>query len=83
MDERHIKPPIGVLNRENYEIFLTEDVVRNGGMSLRVVKTERLNNLKGAIERYAEAKRHIDTEWVQEYNELLSELGVKKIEFKL
>ena len=83
MTEKHIKPPIGVLNRKMYETFLNEDIANNGGMSLNAVKKQRINDIRGAITRYAEAKRHIDIEWVIEYNELLSELGINKIEFRL
>ena len=83
MNEKGIKPPIGVLNRKNYETFLNEDIAMNGGMSLAVVKRQRLNDVHDAITRYAEANRHIDIEWIMEYNELLSEFGVNKIEFRL
>jgi len=83
MNDKYIKPPIGILNRKAYETFLNEDINRNGGMCLTVIKKERMIGLKGAIERYLKAGRHIDIEWVIEYNELLSEFGVKKIEFKL
>jgi len=83
MNDYYEKPPIGVMSRDFYETTLNDKIIRNGGMCLKIVKTERLKAVKGAIERYAEAKRHIDIEWVKEYNELLSELGVKKIEFKI
>ena len=83
MNEKYTLIPIGILNRELYEKFLNEEITINGGMSLKAIRTVRLNDLKGAIERYVEAKIHIEIEWVQEYNELLSELGVKKNEFKL
>lgn len=78
-----MKPPIGVLNRKTYELFLSDRIKENGGMSLVVIKKTRLNDLRGAIERYTEANRIINIEWVTEYNELLSSFGVKDIKFSL
>jgi len=81
MNNKYIKPPIGVLNRKVYETFLNEDIIMNGGMCLTEVKKQRLDDLQGAITRYAEAKLNIDLDWITEYNELLSEFGIKKINF--
>ena len=69
---RPIKPPIGVLNRILYKKFLKEDIEMNGGMCLIQVNKQRLNELRGAIERYALGERLIPVEWVREYNELLN-----------
>ena len=81
--EKHKKPPIGVMNRTTYETFLNEDININGGMSLKHIKTARLNKVKGAILRYTSDKRIIPVEWVIEHNELLKYFGIKNIKFKL
>lgn len=83
MKREYAKVPIGVLNKKLYDKILQEDIYINGGMDITEVKSQRVRDLSGAICRYAEANMHIDVAWVAEYNNLLSELGVKKIEFKL
>jgi len=77
------KPPIGVLNKHCYNIYLKDDINLNGGMSLTVIHYDRFMDLKGAIERYLESNLHIDIEWINEYNETLTKLGVKENKFKL
>ena len=78
-----IKPPIGVLDKKYYHKFLKDDIEMNGGMCLEDTKLKRLNNLKGAIERYLDANLHIDTEWLNEYNEILNEMGICDKRFTL
>lgn len=73
MGERAIKPPLGVLNRKHYELFLGEDIAFNGGMCLSEIQTKRINDLKGAIQRYIEAEWVVNLEWVIELNELLNQ----------
>ncbi len=81
--EKYLRPPLGVIPRKLYGEFLQEDILINGGMCLMVVHEKRLSDLSGAIARYAEVKRHIDPEWVKEYNETLELLSVYKNSFKL
>ena len=75
--------PIGVLNKRTYEIFLKDDINLNGGMFLTAIHYDRFLDLKGTINRYLKADLHIDIEWVNEYNETLTKLGVKENKFKL
>lgn len=78
-----IKTPLGVLPRKLYDQFIHEDIYWNGGMCMQKVDEARLDNLRGAIGRYAEANLPINIEWIIEYNERLSALGVKPIGMKL
>ncbi len=77
------KPPIGVLPKKLYEEFIAEDILGNGGMSIKCINEKRLNCLSGAISRYTEAQLYVDIEWVKEYNEKLELLGIFKSNFKL
>jgi len=81
--EKAVKPPLGVMSKRHYTAFLREDIDANGGMSLNSIRTKRLGDLNGAIQRYAEAKMNIDIKWINEYNDILSELGVEPNNFKL
>ena len=83
MGKENIKPPIGVMDKKYYDIFLGENIIRNGGMCAKEIQNARLNELKEAIERYMEAKKIIDIKWVQEYNDILKELGILDISFTL
>lgn len=83
MKNKFKKPPIGVMNKNFYDKIISEDIELNGGMSLNRINEDRLNDLKGAIIRYANDNTHIDIEWVKEYNQKLSELGIKQNIFKL
>ena len=83
MKDGYVKPPIGVISRNHYDTVLSDDISNNGGMCLSEIKRIRLYNLKGAIERYASAKRHINIEWIEEYNELLRYFGVDRVTFRL
>lgn len=78
MNNKNLKPPIGILPKKIYEMILKKDIAFNGGMYLNEIKKQRVADLKGAIIRYIEAVRYVDLDWIKEYNGLLSELGVKK-----
>lgn len=72
---KYIKPPLGIMPRFIYCNIINQEIYWNGGMSAQKIMEERLENLKGAIIRYAEAKLPVDIEWVMEYNELLIALS--------
>lgn len=55
----HPKTPIGIIPKKHHE---------------RLVKTERFNELLGAITRYFEANLKINIEWIEEYNELVDKI---------
>jgi hypothetical protein len=84
--DNYIKPPIGLTPKFIFDMRIKTIINENGGISesyLKSLKEERLYEIKGAIVRYINANKHIDSEWLVEYNEILTELGVKKNEFKL
>lgn len=57
-----VRPPYGIIPKK----FFVEQV-----------QQERLNQLRGAIARYYEAGYKINTEWIEEYNELIDSLNTK------
>jgi hypothetical protein len=56
MAKEYIKPPIGLIPKEFHN---------------NMVKTERFNEVCGAISRYYNAGLKINIEWINEYNELI------------
>lgn len=72
------RPPLGVLNRTLHEEIVEKTINEAGGISLaclREIKLNRLEDLKGAIQRYAEVGKVIPPQWGDEYNELAYRLG--------
>ena len=45
-----------------------------GVMPKKLYKQQRMDDLKGAIDRYKEANKPIPIEWVTEYNQLVYEM---------
>jgi len=77
------KIPIGVMPKFLHDEIIADKIEANGGMSEQSISQKRVEDLRGAIVRYVSDNRHIDLSWINEYNELLTKLGVKNIEFKL
>ena len=65
------KPVLGVLNRRAYLSILQQTINEEGGVHLDYFYNKRVNSLAGAIQRYAEARESIPTDWIIEYNELV------------
>lgn len=57
---RAIKPPLGLTPKKIHD---------------ERVKTERFNEVCGAISRYYDAVLKIDIEWIEEYNDLVEQIG--------
>ncbi len=87
MGIKNIKPPLIGINPKYVFDLVTDSHIRdNGGVSEQWVKQNkknRLEELKSTIERYFNANRHVNSGWISEYNDLLTELGVKQNIFKL
>ena len=58
-----IEPPLGLIPKRFHDVFFER------------VKEERLNKVRGAIARYYNAGLKINTEWIEEYNELVACVG--------
>jgi len=59
--ETIIKPPLGLIPKKHY---------------YRNQKIERFNEVCEAIKRYWDAGLQINTEWIEEYNELIEEIKI-------
>lgn len=72
------KPPLGVLNRDSYESGKLSMVQQAGGVCLQALEkmdADRLESVKGAIQRYTEEGLQVPYEWHEGYNELIWKLS--------
>lgn len=83
MNNKHIKPPVGVIPERVYNDIVSKQISIHGGVSYKKILEDRVDALAGAINRYAQANLPIDMNWVSEYNKKLEILGIKQNKFKL
>lgn len=67
------------------ELVLKEDNMERpvkpplGVIPKKIWKKQRLEELRGAVERYLEANQRIPIEWIEEYNQLLDDIRKESI----